>query len=150
MKLKQKATAISLAAIIALLSAYTAFASGQIAMPERRETLVSYKACLAHLNTSAAEHRAQVKPRTFKQDGGFQEVYLEDRSGGVKVTGRKAARYEARIWWHNGRLLEDGTQYEISHSWNGTNKECRGKVLIINNASGYTLSTFEPVQSKAP
>lgn len=133
-----------------LLYSHAAVASGYLRMPERRETLQSYKACLAVLNSSATEYRAQAKPKTFNEDGGFQEIYLEDRSGGVKVIGRKRARYEARIWYHNGFLQDNGTQYEISHSWNGGGYECRDKILITNLANGYTLSTFEAVPPKAP
>lgn len=137
-------------AIIATLGSSAAFASGYLPMPERRETLASYKSCLARLEASAAGHRAQVKPRTFKEDGSFQEIQLEDSKGGVQVTGRKAARYEARLWYHNGRLHVDGTFYEINHNWDQTNHECRGKKLIMSDAQGYTLSTFEPVPPSAP
>ena len=66
----------------------------------------------------------------------------------MKVFKHKAARYEARVWYHNGRLLEGSLQYAVSHSWEQTNLECQGKVLITKNASGYTLSTFEPVPHK--
>lgn len=136
--------------IVAMLCATASLASGYLSMPERRETLASYQSCLARLEASAAGDRAQAKPRTVKDDGGFQEISLEDRSGGVKVTGRKAAQYEARIWYHNGRLQDDGAHYEISHFWNQTYHECRGKKLIMNDSQGYTLSTFEPMAPKAP
>lgn len=133
-----------------MVCSHAAVASGYLPTPEQRETLQSYKACLAVLSAAATEYRAQAKPKTFNQDGGFQEVYLEDRSGGVKVIGRKRARYEARIWYHYGFLRDNGTQYEITHSWNGGGYECRGKMLITNLANGYTLSTFQAVPSKVP
>jgi hypothetical protein len=150
MKAARSSIAISVGAAAAVLCATTAFASGYMPMPEWREVLANHKACVAQLEARSSEQRKQVKPRTFNADSGFQEIYLEDRSDGVKVINRKTARYEARIWYHNGRLLEDGKQYEISHSWDETNQECRGKVLIVTNSQGYTLSTFEPVPPKGP
>lgn len=149
-KRKRNRLTLSCGVVAALLCANAASASGYLPMPERRETLTSHKACVARLNTAAAQLRAQVKPRAFRGDGSFQQINLEDRSGGVKTTSREAARYEARLWYHNGRLLEGGTQYEINHSWNHTNLECKGKVLIMTNAQGYTLSTFEPVPTATP
>jgi hypothetical protein len=102
------------------------------------------------LNETAAIQRGQVKRRRFNAERGFQEIHLEDRTGGVKMQGRKTARYEARVWYHNGRLLEDGTQFEINHSWSETNDECRDNILISNDASGFTMSTFEPVLPQVP
>jgi hypothetical protein len=147
-KLRKIGNAGSLLAAGACSCACVAMASGFSPMPEVRQTFPSFKACVANLRTTNAEHLRRVKPKTFNTDGGFQEVYLEDRSGGVKVFKHKAARYEARVWYHNGRLLEGSLQYAVSHSWEQTNLECQGKVLITKNASGYTLSTFEPVPLK--
>lgn len=127
-----------------------AFASGYISAPETRLKMPSFKACLDDQKASASEHSKQVKPRTFDPDGGFREVGIEALSNGVQITGRKSARYESKIWYHNGSLVQDGTQYEISHSWNHARYECLGKTAVINGAQGYTLSTFEPVASNAP
>ena len=136
--------------ILTAFSTNAAVASGYMTTPEYRLKMPSFKACLDDLEASASEHRKQLKPRTFEPDGGFREVGIEALSGGVKITGPKGARYEAKIWYHNGSLVQDGTQYEINHSWTHSSFECRGKTAIINGAQGYTLSTFEPVQSKAP
>lgn len=127
-----------------------AFASGYIATPEEHQKMPSFKACLAQIEARALEHRKLLKARTFGPDGGFREVGIEAISNGIKITDRKNARYEAKIWYHNGRLLKDGTQYEISHSWNHSGYECRSKTLIINASQGYTLSTFEPIAAKSP
>lgn len=142
--------ALSCVPCIALLCAATAAASGYLSVMERREKKPSHAACVALLETTAAGHRKQVKPRTFKADGIFQQISLEDRSGGVEILGPKKARYEARIWYNNGWFRDDIKAYEISHSWNGTDYECRGRILVINTSSGYTLSSFEPVPIKQP
>jgi hypothetical protein len=137
-------------AIVALCCAKIGLASGYSAMPEVREVFTSHRACVVRLHESASEHRAQVKPRTLNADGGFQEIVLENISEGIKIVSRRLAKYEARIWYHNGRRSEDGNQYEISHSWDQSSYECRGKTMTVNIARGYTLSTFEPVKPSPP
>lgn len=127
-----------------------AFASGYMTTPEFRQKMPSFKACLKQLEANASANCKQLKPRTFDPDGGFQEVTIQAIGDGVETTGRNSARYDAKLWYHNGRLNKDGTQYEINHSWTQNGYECRGKTMIINGSQGYTLSTFEPVASKAP
>ena len=136
-----------------LLTAFlanAALASGYMVAPEMRQKMPSFEACLAQLEERASEHRKQLISRTFAPDGGFREVNLEALSEGVKITGRKSARYEAKIWYHNGSPNKDGTQYEINHSWDQSGYDCREKTLIINASQGYTLSTFEPVATMKP
>jgi hypothetical protein len=136
--------------LLTVFSTNAAFASGYMTAPEFRQKMPSFKACLKQLEATAAANRKQLKPRTFDPDGGFQQVSIQAISDGVETTGRNSARYDAKLWFHNGRLNKDGTQYEINHSWTQSGFECRGKTMIINGSQGYTLSTFEPVASKAP
>ncbi len=136
--------------ILMVFSTNAAVASGYMTAPEYRQNMPSFKACLGELESRASEHRKELKSRTFDGDAGFREVTIQALSNGVEITGRNSARYKATLWYHNGRLNNERTQYEINHNWSQNSYECRGKTMIINDSQGYTLSTFEPVANMVP
>lgn len=127
----------------ALLFPPAALASGFLKMPEIRETLSSHSACLSRLVRTQAEFKAQVKATVTDPDGSSQAILLDEKTKGVERSGRRQAVYSARLWYTNGRVRADLGQKEFSSSWEETNLECRGRVLITNNAQGYTLNSFE-------
>jgi hypothetical protein len=133
-----------------LLTATPTLASGYIPMPEVRQTLRSYRACLAQLQSAEAEDhlligREKAKTKAASSDGTTRVVSLEAQSKGVERVGRNHARYAARIWYRNGAPRPDLNQIEYSHSWESHSYECQGRVMITNTSQGYTLSTFEPL-----
>ena len=136
--------------VLAVFMCNTAYASGYIGPFERRQIMSNFPACVAHLNSLAAEHRNLLLSRQFAQDGSFREVNVEDLSKGVTITGSKRAHYKAKIWYSAGRLDQDKLSYEISHSWDESNYECKGKFMVIILSQGYTLSTFEAAASINP
>jgi len=135
--------ALGAAALAALATGGSALASGIMEMPPISETLKSHRVCLARLEAAQTADRRQVAPPVELPDGQIREVTVEDKSGGIKSLGRQHARYEARVWYHNGRARADLGKIETSHSWNGQLLECRGKVLTTTNSNGFTLSTFD-------
>ncbi len=129
---------------LAALVATPATASGTMALPEQKETLSSYRSCVVRLKQAMKEDKAAPTPRKLRDDGSTREVTLDMRSKGVEKQGKQHARYEARIWYHHGRATAEGSQIEVSHSWEHRALECKGNVLTINASNGFTSSTFEP------
>lgn len=135
---------------VTLIPAAPAWASGYIPMPDGHETLPSFRACLARLDAAYAEDRRAEKVRVFTDGGGYSEVGLETRTKGIERAGRHKALYHGRLWYAHGRIAtHDATQREVSHSWRDQELLCQGRRLTIKSASGYTLSTFEPISSAA-
>jgi len=134
-----------------ILFATQAGASGMIALPEQREDLASFAACLARLETAERDGRAAVSPLVIAQDGATREITLQSNTNGVERTGGSVARYHQRLWFHTGRPAgHDRLQREVSHSWEEQDMRCDGAALTIAGASGYTLSTFEPLANDPP
>ncbi|WP_147291730.1 hypothetical protein [Sphingorhabdus pulchriflava] len=129
---------------LAALVATPATASGTMSLPEQKETLSSYRSCVVRLKQAMKEDKAAPTPRKLRDDGSTREVTLDMRSKGVEKLGKQHARYEARIWYHHGRATAEGSQIEVSHSWEHRALECKGNVLTINASNGFTSSTFEP------
>ena len=132
-----------------LLTAAPTLASGYIPMPEVRETLRSYRACLVRLQSAEADDRLLVgrekaKSEAAPSDGTTHDVSLEPQSKGVERVGRNHTRYAARVWYRNGAIRPDLDRIEYNHNWEAHSYECQGRVLITNTSQGYTLSTFEP------
>lgn len=149
--MRPKILVLSLTTALAAVATVPALASGYIPMPDRYETLPSFRACLVRLEAAYAEDLNAQKPRTFKDDGGYSEVGLETRTKGIEHSGRKKARYHGRIWYAHGRIAtHDSTQREVSHSWREQELLCEGRKLTVKGAEGYTLSTFEPIETEAP
>lgn len=117
-------------------------ASGSIEIPETRTKLASFEACVAALAQKAAEDRKLEMPMTFDGKGGFRTVALESRTGGVQRTADREAKYEGRIWYGVGLLLDDG-MIERNASWREARWACRGRTLIQNGGQGFTLNSFE-------
>ena len=148
---RKRRPSFSLAIAAAALHLAPAQASGYIPMPDMHETLPNFRACLARLEAAYAEDRNAEKPRTFEDDGGYSEVGLETRTKGVEHTGRNKARYHGRLWFAHGRITShDATQREVSHSWREQELLCEGRKLTVKGSQGYTLSTFEPINSAVP
>ncbi|MBN8499817.1 MAG: hypothetical protein J0M19_01540 [Sphingomonadales bacterium] len=141
-----KAIRKPLALIATALWATMAQASGTIPAPEVQQTLPSFRACLAQLDAAYAADRKAITPRSVAADGRTSEVSLETRTKGIARSGRNQARYHGRIWYAHGRIsTADPQQREVSHSWQERVLVCDGRKLTRTGASGYTLSTFEPV-----
>ena len=130
--------------------ANAAVGSGYIGPTETRQKMLNFKSCLAQLEARALEYHNQLTSRTFAPDASFRQISIQALNGGVNITGRRRARYEVKTWYHNGWLGKDGMHYEITHSWNESNYECRGRTMIQITSQGYTQPTFEPIASKAP
>jgi hypothetical protein len=124
-------------------------ASGSIPKFARKELLESHTACVARLHDAYEAHRKMVAPRRVDPDGSTQEITLGSATNGVKIIGPSEARYEGRIWWHNGgsKITPEGMR-EVSHSWDEDTLHCAGEVLTSGGASGYTLSSFEPASGE--
>jgi hypothetical protein len=136
--------------ILAALAASTAaYASGRVPKFESKRPLESHAACLAELQKAYDAHRAMVSPRKELANGSTQEITLSSETDGVKIISPSEARYEGRIWWHNGssEISRDGNR-EVSHSWDEDILSCDGEVLTSGGAGGYTLSSFEPVSGE--
>ena len=130
-----------------LLTGSMAAASGMISMPEIRQNFPSFEACVARLDTVAAEQAASVQPKVRAADGSTREVVLERQSNGVERLGDQHARYAGRISANHGWPRPDLQQMEYRSSWSQQVLECRGAEMTINNASGYTLNSFGPMES---
>lgn len=131
-----------LVAASAVFSSAPILASGSIEIPETRKKLASFEACVAALVQKAAEDRNLESPMTFDGKGRFRTVALESRTGGVHQTADREAKYEGRIWYGVGWLLDDGMIERIA-SWQEDRWTCRGRTLIQNRGQGYTLGSFE-------
>lgn len=119
-----------------------AHASGQLPLPPSTETFKSHQACLAAMEGAYADDRKQVVPRIVEANGDTREVSLDTK--GIERLGRKTARYEATIWYANGRYRPDLRQTETSHSYRHQIRQCDGKAMKTTGDQGYTLSTFDP------
>jgi hypothetical protein len=125
-----------------------AHASGQL-LPLSPSTVTfrSHSACLAALEDAYTKDRRQVVPRNLEANGDTREVGLDTK--GIEKIGRKTARYEATIWYANGRYRPDLQQTETSHSYRHEIRQCHGKTMKTTGDQGYTLSTFDPADPPA-
>lgn len=135
------------AVLLGAVIAGPALASGYIPAIEDRVPQASYAACLAKLEAAAKEDQAQVSPRTFAADGSTRQVTVEPISKGVEKTGRKKARYQAKVWYTNGAPRADLGKMVYRASWQETNLTCEGKVLVSNASQGFTSEGYGPLES---
>jgi hypothetical protein len=122
-----------------------AYASGTLQMPDVSEQLASPAACLARLQAAYECQTKEVAPKAISADGASREVNFTSTTNGVVEAADGTAQYVGRVWYHHGKKTEDGTQREVSHSWQEIKMSCKGAVLTSGGSEGYTLSTFEPL-----
>lgn len=140
-------SARSLCLTIALIGA-PALASGYLSLPDQHERLSGFAACIARLEAAAQEDRGAAEPMTIDAEGITHSVEVESRTNGILREGRHRARYHGRVWTAHGRIAQhDPGQREVTHSWQERELRCDGRNLTISSASGFTLSTFEPVNA---
>jgi hypothetical protein len=120
--------------------------SGYLPLIETREKLKSHSACFARLQTAYNQHRSKETTKTEYNDSSRREVVLVSATNGVAIINRFKAQYVGRIWHHNGIKNLSTGQIETSHSWDEVDMRCAGKMLISTGSSGYTQSTFDPLQ----
>jgi hypothetical protein len=122
-----------------------ASASGMVEMPPRRERMGSRLACIAFLEERAVEDAHLARPESVDADGSRHSVTVETRSKGVERTGRNRARYSARIWYGHGIPRPDLGQIVYRASWDEHTYECKGRMLEIRTAQGFTNENYEPL-----
>ena len=119
-----------------------AHASGQLPVPPSTEQFKSHEACLAALEDTYAQDKKQIRPKKREANGDTREVTLDTK--GIESLGPNHARYEATLWYHNGRLDSELQKTETSHTYERLLSECTDKTLQTSGENGYTLSTFDP------
>jgi hypothetical protein len=125
-------------------------ASGYIEMPERTQAFASFNSCLKFMEDAYRVDQAQVKPETTTVDGAIKSVTFESATSGIKWLSKRKTHYVGRVWFHNGRLRPEIDQIEANHSWQQTDLMCNGRVMTLKPASGFTLSTFDPIPIADP
>jgi hypothetical protein len=125
-------------------------ASGYIQMPEQTQMFPSFNSCLKAMEDAYRVDQAQVKPETTTVDGAIRSVTFESATSGIKWLSRRKTHYVGRVWFHNGRLRPELDQIEANHSWQQTDLMCNGRVMTRKPASGFTLSTFDPIPIAEP
>ena len=117
-------------------------ASGHLPVPPSTEQFKSHQACLAALQGTYAEDKKQIRAKTREANGDIREVALDTK--GIESLGPRHARYEATLWYHNGRFDSELQKTETSHTYERLLSECTDKTLQTSGENGYTLSTFDP------
>lgn len=147
MRSKKRAVSSAVAWASGMCLPTLAHASGQVPIFPVTENFKSHQACVAALDAAYAEDRKQVAPLTVDANGSRRQVELTTK--GVERIGSRRARYDATIWYHNGGLRADlpEPQIEISHSYEHRIRQCDGRTIKTSGKQGYTLSTFDPVET---
>jgi len=133
---------MALAGVMASSMATFTHASGQLPVPPSTEQFKSHEACFAALEDTYTEDMKQIRPKKREPNGDVREVTLDTK--GIERLGPKHARYEATLWYHNGRLNSELQKTETSHTYERLLSECTDKTLQTSGENGYTLSTFDP------
>ena len=144
---KKRAVIIALGWAAAVCLPTLAHASGQVPIFPVTESFKLYQDCVAALETAYAEDRKQVAPLTVDANGSRRQVELTTK--GVERISSRSARYDATIWYHNGGLRADLSeqQIETTHSYEHRIRQCDGRTMKTSGERGYTMSTFDPVET---
>lgn len=138
---------MAMACAVVLCPPAPAHASGQMPILGVSVSFKSHQACVAALEAAYAEDRKQVIPLRVEANGDRREVSLTTK--GVERIGPELALYDATIWYHNGGLRIDlpARQIETSHSYEHRVRRCDGNTMKTSGEQGYTLGTFDPVDT---
>lgn len=117
-------------------------ASGRLPIPPTTQHFRSHQACIAALQEAYEADKKQILPLKRQANGDTREISLDTK--GIERLGTKRARYEATIWFHNGRFDSKFQKTETSHTFEQRLRECRGKTLRVSGENGFTLSTLDP------
>jgi hypothetical protein len=102
-------------------------------------------ACVAALEEQRAGDQQLAQPSPVRTGERTHHITIQPISKAVERKGARRAVYAARMWSHNGiEDLENG-RLEITHSWQETSSECRGKTLTRQVQNGFSQPTFEPL-----
>ncbi|TPM37207.1 hypothetical protein [Mesorhizobium sp. B2-3-4] len=119
-----------------------AHASGHVPVPSSSQEFTSHEACRAMLQEAYDADRKQIAPMKRASNGDTHEVALETK--GVESIGPQRARYEATVWFDNGRFDNKLQATETSHTFERHLRECWGKTLRVSGENGFTMSTWDP------
>ena len=97
---------------------------------------------LPRCKTLTRKTRNRSARRSAKRTAIPREVTLDTK--GIESLGPSHARYEATLWYHNGRFDSELQKTETSHTYERLLSECTDKTLQTSGENGYTLSTFDP------
>jgi hypothetical protein len=126
-----------------LMAATPALASGFTPVPETSRSFADQAACRQHLIDMRRIHEKIVTPgRAMPEKIGGITLVREVKTRGVTDEADGASRYDFELWTHASGWDEAAQRQRITHSYERRSQTCRGGVMIVSGANGFTQPTF--------